>query len=37
MNHIHLDFISLTVGYVIGVFFCWSLCELIHGEKNEVD
>ena len=33
--NIQFDFISLTVGYVAGVFFCWTLCEMIYGEKNE--
>lgn len=34
MNFVQIDFISLTIGYVIGVCFCWSLCELIHKEKE---
>ena len=35
MNYIQVDFISLTIGYVAGVFFCWTLCEIIYGVKND--
>jgi hypothetical protein len=34
MNCIQVDFISLTIGYVVGFVFCWSVCELIYGEKE---
>lgn len=35
MEYIQLDWISMTIGYVSGVFFCWTLCEVIYGEKND--
>jgi len=33
---IQFDFISLALGYICGVFFCWHLCEIIYGEKDDV-
>lgn len=35
MGWIQIDFISLTFGYVAGIFFCWTLCEVIYGGKDE--
>lgn len=35
MNYIQLDVISLVMGYLCGVFFCWTLCELIYGNKHD--
>lgn len=32
---VEIDFISLTIGYVCGFIFAWSLCDVIHGEQNE--
>lgn len=35
MTYFQPDFISMTLGYVVGVFFCWSLCELIYRDKDD--
>lgn len=33
---IEIDFISVTIGYVVGFVFAWSLCDVIHGgEQND--
>lgn len=32
---VEIDFISVTVGYVVGFIFAWSLCEIIHGGQQD--
>ena len=32
---VEIDFISVTIGYVAGFIFAWSLCDIIHGEQND--
>ena len=31
---IEIDFISVTIGYVVGFIFAWSLCDVIHGGQT---
>jgi hypothetical protein len=31
---IDIDFISVTIGYVVGFIFAWSLCDVIHGGRT---
>ncbi len=31
---IDIDFISVTIGYVVGFIFSWSLCDVIHGGQQ---
>jgi hypothetical protein len=31
---VEIDFISLTIGYVCGVCFCWILCEMLYKEEK---
>ena len=35
MGIIDVDFVSIIVGYVIGVALMWSLCNTFYGENNE--
>lgn len=31
---VDIDFISVTIGYVVGFIFAWSLCDIIHGGQQ---
>jgi hypothetical protein len=31
---IEIDFISVTIGYVVGFVFAWSLCDVVHGGQQ---
>ena len=35
MGLIDLDFMSIVVGYVVGVALMWSLNETLYGDNNE--
>ena len=35
MGFIDLDFMSIVIGYVVGVALMWSLCETLYGDNNE--
>ncbi len=35
MNIIEIDFLSIIIGYVVGVALMWSLCSTFYGENNE--
>ena len=35
MGLIEIDFMSIIVGYVVGVALMWSLCNTFYGENNE--
>lgn len=35
MGLIEIDFLSIVVGYVVGVALMWSLCNTFYGENNE--
>ena len=35
MNIIEIDFLSIIIGYVVGVALMWSLCGTFYGENNE--
>ena len=35
MGLIDIDFMSIIVGYVVGVALMWSLCETLYGDNNE--
>jgi hypothetical protein len=32
---IQVDFISVTIGYVVGVMLMWSLCNMFYGENYD--
>lgn len=32
---IEIDFLSVTLGYIIGVLLTWSLCFTIYGNEDE--
>ena len=32
---IDLDFMSIVVGYVVGVALMWSISETLYGDNNE--
>lgn len=32
---IDIDFISVTIGYVTGFIFAWSLCDVIHVKYSD--
>jgi len=32
---IQLDFISVAIGYLIGTFLCWSMCETLYKEDSD--
>jgi len=34
MGLIQIDFLSIVVGYMIGVALMWSLCNTFYGENN---
>ena len=34
MGLIELDFMSIIIGYVVGVALMWSLCNTFYGENN---
>ena len=35
MGLIQIDFLSIVVGYVVGVALMWSLNETLYGDNNE--
>ena len=35
MNIIEVDFLSIVIGYMVGVMLMWSLCNTFYGENNE--
>jgi len=35
MGLIQIDFLSIVVGYVVGVALMWSLSETLYGDNNE--
>ena len=35
MAIIEIDFMSIIVGYVVGVALMWSLCNTLYGDNNE--
>ena len=35
MGIIDLDFMSIIVGYVVGVALMWSISETLYGDNNE--
>ena len=35
MNIIEIDFLSIIIGYVVGVALMWSLNETLYGDNNE--
>jgi nitrogen fixation-related uncharacterized protein len=35
MGLIQIDFLSIVLGYMIGVALMWSLCSTFYGENNE--
>ena len=35
MGLIDLDFMSIVVGYVVGVALMWSICNTLYGDNNE--
>ena len=35
MNIIEVDFLSIVLGYAVGVALMWSLCETLYGDNNE--
>ena len=35
MGLIDLDFLSIVVGYMVGVALMWSLSETLYGDNNE--
>lgn len=37
MNIIELDFISIVIGYMVGVALMWSLTQTVFYKENEDD
>jgi hypothetical protein len=35
MGLIQIDFLSIVVGYMVGVALMWSLSETLYGDNNE--
>lgn len=35
MGIIQVDFLSVTIGYVVGVMLMWSLCNMFYGENHD--
>ena len=35
MGMIQVDFLSVTIGYVVGVMLMWSLCNMFYGENHD--
>ena len=35
MGLIDLDFMSIVIGYVVGVALMWSICTTLYGDNNE--
>ena len=35
MGLIEIDFLSIVVGYVVGVWLMWSICTTLYGDNNE--
>ena len=35
MGLIEIDFLSIVVGYMVGVALMWSLSETLYGDNNE--
>ena len=35
MGFIDLDFMSIVIGYVVGVALMWSISETLYGDNNE--
>ena len=35
MGLIEVDFLSIVIGYMVGVALMWSLCSTFYGENNE--
>ena len=35
MGLIDLDFMSIVIGYVVGVALMWSISETLYGDNNE--
>ena len=35
MGLIDIDFMSIIVGYVVGVALMWSICTTLYGDNNE--
>ena len=35
MGLIEIDFLSIVVGYVVGVWLMWSICTTSYGDNNE--
>lgn len=35
MGMIQVDFLSVTIGYVVGVLLMWSLCTMFYGESDD--
>jgi len=35
MGLIQIDFLSIVVGYVVGVALMWSISETLYGDNNE--
>ena len=35
MGLIEIDFLSIVVGYAVGVALMWSLSETLYGDNNE--
>ena len=35
MGIVQVDFLSVTIGYVVGVMLMWSLCNVFYGENYD--
>lgn len=35
MGLIQVDFLSVAIGYMVGVMLMWSLCQTFYGENDE--
>ena len=35
MGLIEIDFMSIVIGYVVGVALMWSISETLYGDNNE--